>query len=107
MKVYVINDCDWYIARSLYEAVIAAMKDTGLPFEEACDNGLGEVSPDAMQHLVYIDEERNPEPQPPVDSLVDQGWPPLIKVQRTFAQQLDLEVARDPKTARMFASTEM
>lgn len=83
MKVFKINECDWYMAETLEAAIQQAMEDTGLPRDEAVDNPR-EEPPNRMQKLIYTDDDGT---------------------RRTFQEELARRVAAGAK-AEMFASTE-
>lgn len=85
MKVYRVNDCEWYMALTLDEAIAKAMEDSGLPRDEAADGDACEVSPDEMNRLIFVED----------DDLT----------KRTFAEELALRVA-DGQPAQAFATTE-
>ncbi|HYF35129.1 MAG TPA: hypothetical protein VD994_07575 [Prosthecobacter sp.] len=53
MKVFKINDCDWYMANTLDEAVALAIAETGLPRDEAVDDPR-ELSEEAMNRLQFV-----------------------------------------------------
>lgn len=83
MKVFSINDCDWYMANTLEEAILIAMADTGLPRDEATDDPC-ELTEAQMNKLMFTD---------------DNG------VKRTFAAELQRRIDAGKKCG-MFASTE-
>ncbi|MGC4030234.1 MAG: hypothetical protein QM754_00600 [Tepidisphaeraceae bacterium] len=88
LKVFQINEYEWYVAESIFDAVKAAMDDSGLPFDEACDDELGEVTHADMERLKFCSNE-------------DGDEEPL-----TFTEQLARVNKADPSTPRLFASTE-
>ena len=92
MRLWRMNDCDWYMARSLDEAKVALFADSGYAAtenigEEIVDDPR-EVTAEEMQRLRFRGEEGGKEPE------------------CSFAERFAVEVARDGVTARMFASTE-
>lgn len=59
MKVFMINDYEWWAAETLEEAITACMEQEQLSREEAYDeNSKGELSEEEMKHLrfTYDDE---------------------------------------------------
>jgi len=57
MKVFSLNDYEWYAAETLEEAIAAEMKDTGLPRDEVVDGFEGELTEEQMDTLRYHDED--------------------------------------------------
>lgn len=84
MKVFQINDYEWYMGGTLEEAVAAAMADSGLPEDEATDDPC-EVDAEQMDKLVFVD---------------DDGV-----TRRSFAAELQRRIEMGAKPG-MFASTE-
>ena len=57
MKIYKINECDYYMADSLLEAIECAMKDTGLAENEIYDPDLAcELEDYDLDNLEYSEE---------------------------------------------------
>ncbi len=83
MKVFQINDCDWYMAPTLEGAIQQAMSDSGLPRDEVCDSPR-ELSEADMDDLTFTDDEGN---------------------RRTFTEELRRRLTAGART-EMFASTE-
>ncbi|QNH21197.1 hypothetical protein HEP73_02109 [Xanthomonas sp. GW] len=89
MKIFRIDDCDWWIGEDA-ESVLAAVKDeTGMEAEDLED--FHEISDDDMDRLKFVD--------------TDEGER-TIGDPRTFRQQLAIEVAQGGNFPRMFATTE-
>lgn len=91
IRVYQVNDCDWWVGESAESILEAYMKDTGLPREEVCDDPDGmpeEISEEGLDKLKFFDEESRP------------------PVTRTFREQLAIEIADGGEFPRAFASTE-
>lgn len=84
IKVFQLNDSDWWAGRSLEEVKVVYMKETGLPEDEAFDNPL-ELSAETMSKLKFVREDNS-------------------KV--TFQDQLDFLVANEFEFPCFFASTE-
>lgn len=60
MKIYRINESDYYMANSLREAIECAMKDTGLTEEEIYDSDLAcELEDYDLDNLEYYEELHN------------------------------------------------
>jgi hypothetical protein len=57
IKVFRLNDCDWYAGTSLEECIEHYMKDMHLSREEAADADARELSEKDMQRLKFIDGE--------------------------------------------------
>jgi hypothetical protein len=74
-KVYRLNDYEWWMATSLEEAIAAAMKETGLPRDEASDDPY-ELSNEDLQRLIFRDDDGN---------------------RRTFAEELIRRAESDPR----------
>lgn len=90
-KLFQVTECEWYKARDMFEAIQTAMTNTGLPFDEACDIELHELSEAEIDILKYVDsDEGNPE-NPPVC---------------TFRERLKYEMKEMKKEPGLFASTE-
>jgi hypothetical protein len=85
MKVFSLNDCDWWLAPDLDSAIAAAMRESGLDRDEAVNNPQ-ELSASDLGRLVFRDNDGS---------------------KRTFAEQLERELGRDATTVRLFASTEV
>lgn len=83
-KVFRLNDCDWWMATTLEEAIQAAMKETGLPRDEAADSNAGEVLYSQLERLVFRDDDGT---------------------RRSFKDELARRAGEDPRV-QMFASTE-
>lgn len=83
MKVFRINDCDWYMADSLDEAISLAVADYELPQDEVVDRPR-EVSAEAMKELMYVKRDWS-------------KW--------SFAEELQHRIQTGAKSG-MFASTE-
>lgn len=84
MKVFQLNECDWYMAPTLDEAIEMSTRDSGLPRDEAADDDARECTPEEMGRLKFRDD----------DDTV-----------RTFQEELDRRIAAGART-EMFASTE-
>jgi hypothetical protein len=92
-RVFKVNDCDWYIARTLEEAIATWVRDTGWndcdDFEDA-----RELSEAELDRLKFIEDRELPR----------EDW-----VRRTFREELDRRSASGAPEDRkpgMFASTE-
>lgn len=86
MKIYKINECDYYMANSLLEAIECAMKDTGLNEDEIYDPDLAcELEDYDLDNLEYSEE-------------LDDG----VIAHRTFREELE---SRN-QVAQLFASSE-
>lgn len=83
MKVFRINDYDWYMAGSLDEAINLAVADCGMPRDEVVDRPC-EVSDEAMKELMFFKRDWS-------------KW--------SFAEELQHQIQAGAKPG-MFASTE-
>ena len=88
MKVFQLDDCDWWVGPSLAACIAEARAQCGAgSFCDAEEEGR-EMSAEDMQRLKFTDEE---------------GPDPRVY---TFAEQLANEIAEGGKFPRFFASTE-
>ena len=83
MKVFQMNDCEWWAAEDLESAKKACMEATGLPEDEACDDP-HELSDEAMNRLIFHDDNET----------------------RTFKEQLDRMIVEGTEFPVFFAMTE-
>ena len=90
IKVFRLNDCDWYAGRSLEECVVAYAKECGASVEDAKDDDARELTDAEMERLQFID-----------------GKPgEKDAVKRSFKDQLALMIAEGTEFPAFFASTE-
>ena len=88
MKVYQLDDCDWWVGPSLAACIAEARAQCGAgSYCDAEEEGR-EVTAEQMQRLTYIDEEED-KPQT-----------------RTFAAQLARDIADGGQFPRFSASPE-
>ena len=88
MKVFQLDDCDWWVGETLAACIAEARTVCGEgSYCDAEDEGR-EVSAERMESLKFLDEEVDP--------------PRAF----TFAEQLAREIAEGGKFPRLFASTE-
>lgn len=88
MKIIQMNDCDWFIGKSLESCVTDAMKnyyDDSTYVEDA-----RELTEDELDTMKFSDRS-------------DDGQD---ETTRTFRKQLAIEIAKGGEFPRMFASTE-
>jgi len=83
MKVFQMNDCDWYMAENLIQAIDLYSRDYGLDFE----NQPRELEECEMQNLMFTDEDGADLP-------------------RSFAEELKIRLAKENVQPQLFASTE-
>lgn len=88
MKIFRVNECDWYAAEDFESAIKLYMEDAGISREDVDDGDPEEVSPADMNGLTYTDNEAEP------------------PIQRSFAEQLSIEMNDGKPFPRFFASTE-
>lgn len=85
LKVFALDDIEWWVGESLEACLAAARAEAGDDcYREPSDQH--EVSPAAMHKLKFIDDEDN--------------------CTRTFAEQLEREIARGGSFPRIFAATD-
>ena len=104
-SIYQINDCDWWVAKSLNEAIVDALRDCYgmkisdsptpeelLPFEgaELCD--ARELTAEEMDRLMFREEWVDEDTYKPID--------------RTFRAELTSRIESGTIAVGMFASTE-
>lgn len=92
LRVFRMNDCEWWLATTLEQAKADYMKTVGpMPEEDAFDEP-HELSDDELLKLHFVD--------------MDDGERAIGKSRRTFREELSLQRAADPVTPRLFACTE-
>jgi hypothetical protein len=84
MRVFRLNDYEWYAAYSLEEAIRLAMSNSGLSREEAADEDAAELTDAELGRLKFTDEDGT---------------------KRSFREQLALEIAAGSAPGP-FATTE-
>ncbi len=89
MKVFEVNDCDWWIGESL-EACVKDYRENVEDSPEYTEDAR-EVTEDELDSLKF--------------SVSDDGET-LSGQKRSFREQLAIEIAKGGKFPRMFASTE-
>jgi hypothetical protein len=90
-RVYRLNDCEWWIARSLEEARSSYTQTTGVDGEHAFDSE-NELTDAQLESLFFVDRDDNDVP--------------LKKSRRTFLEELRRRVAAGLAAPELFASTE-
>jgi hypothetical protein len=90
VKVFKMNDCDWYAGRNLEEVKAFVLAETGMPEDEAFDNP-GELSDEAMRELRFRHTDGNDL---------------RAKTTVSFAERLAEMVAEGQEFPAFFASTE-
>ena len=92
MKIFKLNDCDWYAADDMESAIKQIMYDTGNICEDCVDSSAHELTDDEIDRLRFIDDREN-------DEDAEDG-------SRSFREQLALMVERGDSFPCPFASTE-
>ena len=92
MKIFKLNDCDWYAAEDMESAINQIMHDTGNAREDCVDSSAHELTDEEMDRLKFVDENENEECNPTTT--------------RTFREQLALMVDHADSFPCPFASTE-
>lgn len=90
-RVFRINDCEWWVARTLDEAKSDYLRQTGCSEEEAFDDP-HELDEATMDRLHFIDQDENERP--------------LKDSRRPFRTELAQRVAAGLSKPEMFACTE-
>ncbi len=86
MNIFRLNDCDWWMAETLEEAITDFVKDVGMSEEEAIDNP-AVLDEEQLESHIFTDHDAANSPR------------------RTFKEELQLRIERGAKS-EMFASTE-
>lgn len=87
--MWFVDDCDWYLASSRAELIESYRKDTGISLDDPSETyEILEVEDAALDRLQFTDGEERDAPR------------------RSFRDQLAIELRLDPRTPRLFASTE-
>ena len=92
MKIFKLNDCDWYAAEDMESAIQQIMHDTGNTREDCVDSSARELTDDEMDRLRFMDDREN-------DEDAKDG-------SRSFREQLALMVERWDSFPCPFATTE-
>ena len=87
IRVYRMDDNEWWIGESLAACVEEGKRQCGPECFDDPDEQY-ELSDEQLQRLIFVDESDGSEPA----------------VQRTFAEQLDLEIAEGGPFPRQFAA---
>lgn len=89
MRIFEMDDCTWWMAPTLEDAVDDYLKETGQKREEVLGRGEDphEISGAEYDTLIFVEDEGD-------------------GVQRTFREELDRRLAAGDTAAQMFASTE-
>ena len=85
IKVFRLNDCDWWAGENLESVKKDYLKETGLDAEEAFDDP-EEITEEIMNKGKYVDEDG--------------------KNERTFKEELDSMIKNGTKFPAFFASSE-
>lgn len=92
LRVFRLNDCDWWIARTLEEAKVSYQADCGPMADEEAFDEPRELSDAELDRLKFHDR--------------DEADRIIRKTIRTFREELRQQIHVDPVTPRMFACTE-
>lgn len=89
MKIFQMNDCDWWIGESL----VACIDDYVANYSEieSIDEDAHELTDEELDKLIFTDCDEDERPS---------------GIKRTFREQLEIEVTSGGVFPRMFASTE-
>lgn len=92
MRVFRMNDCDWWMARTLEDAKASYQETLGPVHEEEAFNDPRELTDAELDRLMFCD--------------VDEHDRPMKKTRRTFREELQRRIDAGVTVAEMFASTE-
>ena len=96
IKVWQINDYDWWIGAGTPETILSAyMAETGLSHEDAtgdADEMPKELADEELDRLHYVD--------------CEEGETPMSETKRTFREQMQREIDAGTVMPCLFASTE-
>lgn len=59
MKIFKLNDCDWYATEDMESAIQQIMHDTDNTREDCVDSSAHELTDDEMDRLQFIDDREN------------------------------------------------
>ena len=107
LKIFAVNDCDWYAAETLYEAVTAAVVDYGGPEDEVIEDPV-ELTNDEMNTLIYTGEKMTDTGVEPMSHLDDTENPRMRwkSYKCSFREELNRMIEEGKEFPCMFASTE-
>jgi hypothetical protein len=92
LRVFRLNDCDWWMARTLEEAKVSYIADCGPMTDEEAFDESRELTDEELDRLKFHDTD---------------GYDrPIKRSIRTFREELRQQIEMDPITPRMFACTE-
>lgn len=92
MKIFQINDCDWYTGPNIYEVIQCVMRETGDTFEDSFTDDLHELTEEELDYLTFTEDAVDPDTMEPI--------------QKTFRKKLTEMIAAGDTRTGMFASTE-
>lgn len=92
LRVFRLNDCDWWIARTLEEAKVSYQGECGPMDDEEAFDEPRELTDEELDRLKFHDR--------------DDRDRVIRKTIRTFREELRQQIKADPTTPRMFACTE-
>lgn len=92
LRVFRLNDCDWWIARTLEEAKVSYQADCGPMADEEAFDEPRELTDEELDRLKFHDR--------------DDADRIIRKTIRTFREELRQQIHVDPVTPRQFACTE-
>jgi len=99
MKIFAMNDCDWYAGATAEDALKAMAENLDFSDVEECrkeyctDGQIVELSEEALDGSIYVEED-------------DADGPGSGVVRRTFRQQLKQMLANGETFPTFFATTE-
>ncbi len=93
MKIFKLNDCDWYAAEDMESAIQQIMYDTDNTREDCVDSSAHELTDDEMDRLQFVDDGGV------IDEEAEDG-------SRSFRGQLAVMIERGDSFPCLFATTE-
>ena len=93
MKIFKLNDCDWYVAEDMESAIQQIMHDTDNAREDCVDSSAHELTDDEMDRLQFVDDGGV------IDEEAEDG-------SRSFRVQLAVMIERGDSFPCLFATTE-
>lgn len=92
VKIFKLNDCDWYAAVNMESAIQQIIFDSGNTREDCVDSSRHELTDDEMDRLQFMDDRE-------IDEYAEEGV-------RSFREQLEFMIDRGDSFPCLFATTE-
>jgi hypothetical protein len=91
VKIFKLNDCDWYAAEDMESAIQQIMYDTGNVHEDCVDSSAHELTNEEMDCLRFMDDR--------------EFGPDAAGISRSFREQLAIMIERGGSFPCPFATT--